>query len=573
MSNELTIKIAGEAGQGMQTIGFALCKIFKNAGFRLFANQDYMSRIRGGNNYFQMRISDKPLYALRRKSDITVALDKPSVSLHKKEVMPGGILVLDKKKFNISEEDVTFFDVPLYDMAREIGGDEIFVNSLSCGVLAGITGIAFDYADEVLKVIFADKKEDIIKRNRDAARAGYAYAINNCKRDLYKIKPGTLGETLLMNGNEAIALGAIAAGCKFYSAYPMTPSTSIMNVIAHYAEAFHIVVEQAEDEIAAINMIIGASFAGVRSMTGTSGGGFALMEEGISLAGMTETPIVVVDSQRPAPATGFPTRTEQGDLDFVLHAGHGEFARAVFTPGTVEEAFYLTIKAFDIAEKFQIPVLIMTDQHLADSCRNIDPFDPASIQVKRHIISKEESRGVKNYKRYQFTETGISPRAAPSWIEDVIYADSDEHTEEGHITESAGIRTMMVEKRFYKKMAGLSKEVEKPRAFNVNNADIILIGFGSTYGVLKEAIDSAGGSNIGFIHLPQVWPFPSDEMQELLKAAKTIIVVENNAGAQLAKLLRRETGIKANKSILKYDGRPFDLDFLMQRIEQEKQYA
>ena len=569
MKNELTIKIAGEAGQGMQTIGAALCRIFKKAGYGIFANQDYMSRIRGGNNFFQLRISDKPLYALRQKSDITVALDKKSAVSYRADLNKGGILVLDKTKFNISDKDDILFDVPLYALAASVGGSDIFVNTVSCGVIAGMTGVQFEHLEATIKAIFADKGDELINKNILAAKAGYDFAKDNFKEDKFEINPGVARQALLMNGNDAIALGAIKAGCKFYSAYPMTPSTSIMNTIAHYAKNFHIVVEQAEDEIAAINMIIGASFAGVRSMAATSGGGFALMVEGLSLAAMTETPIVVVDAQRPAPATGFPTRTEQADLDFLLHAGHGEFARVIYAPGTAEEAFYLTIKAFNIAEKYQVPVLIMTDQHLADSQRDIDPFDADKVKAQRYIISKEESKNVRGYKRYQFTESGISERAVPSWIEDVIYADSDEHNEEGHITEDADMRIKMVEKRFYKKTAGLDRELEKPVMYNTAAAHTVLLGFGSTYGVIKEACEALGG-DFGFVHLPQVWPFPALTVSLLLKDKKNIFTVENNAGGQLARLLMRETGIEVSSSILRYDGRPFNVDYLIERIKELK---
>jgi 2-oxoglutarate/2-oxoacid ferredoxin oxidoreductase subunit alpha len=571
MANELTIKITGEAGQGMQTIGTALCQIFKSAGFHIFANQDYMSRIRGGNNFFQLRISDKPLYTHRQKSDITVALDKESVAIHLSDVSTGGILILDRKKFKITEENPIFFDVPFYDMATRIGNNEIFVNSVSCGVITGITGLEFLCVEQIMQSVFADKSEEVIQKNKEATQAGYDFVKNNFKRDTFKIKAGAIkgGDMFIMNGNDAIALGAIKAGCKFYSAYPMSPSTSIMNVIAHYAKDFNIIVEQAEDEIAAINMIIGASFTGVRSMTATSGGGFALMVEGLSLAAMTETPVVVAIAQRPAPATGFPTRTAQADLDFVLHAGHGEFARAIYSPGTIDEAFYCTIKAFNIAEKYQIPVFIMTDQHLADSSRNIEPFDLNKVEVRRYIISKADSKNVKYYKRYQFTESGVSPRAIPSWIEDVIYADSDEHTEEGHITEDAEIGRKMVEKRFYKKFLDLSKEVEKPTAYKVEGADIVLLGFGSTYGVMREVSDTVNDRKTGFIHLSQVWPFPVSEMIGLSKDVKKVLTIENNAGGQLARLLKRETGLQVAGSILRYDGRPFNLDYLIERIRKE----
>ncbi|MDD2752662.1 MAG: 2-oxoacid:acceptor oxidoreductase subunit alpha [Candidatus Omnitrophica bacterium] len=567
MEREVTIKISGEAGQGMQTIGMALCKLFKDTGFSIFANQDYMSRVRGGNNFFQLRISQQPLFALRQNSDILVALDKQSVALQKKNLNSSSIIILDKQKFAITEEEKNFFDVPLYDLALKTAGSDIFVNSVACGLLTSMTGLDFTHLEKVLRAVFSNKGQEIIDKNIKSAQAGFDFAKNNFSSDKFNLPQPQPKEKLLLNGNEAIALGAIAAGCKFYCAYPMTPSTSIMNTMADYAKKFNILLEQAEDEIAAINMIIGASFTGARAMAGTSGGGFCLMTEGLSLAGMTETPIVVVDAQRPAPATGFPTRTEQADLGFLLHAGHGEFAKVIFTPGSIEEAFYLTTKAFDLAEKYQVPVLIMTDQHLADSYREISAAELKRVKVKRYIISKEDSKKITEYKRYKLTASGVSPLAVPSWIEGFIYADSDEHTQEGHITEDAQLRVKMVEKRFYKKMLGLEREIEMPKYFNLAGADIRLVGFGSTFGVLKEAALAFKDKKIGFIHLPQVWPFPVAAMEKLLKGSKKIFTVENNAGGQLAKLLRQETGIEVDKSILKFDGRPFNLDYLIAQLK------
>lgn len=537
LRKEITIKISGEAGKGAQTIGDALCRALKRQGLNIFADQDYMSRIRGGNNFYRIRVSAEPVYSPREKEDLSIDLDKPGISA-------GG----------------SGLDIPL--------GDK-FVNSSALGAVAGMTGISFDSVEKELRSAFSKKGEDVVGQNVAAAKAGYEAASAPAIKGSLAVTAGGAPSPLIMDGNSAIALGAIRSGCRFYSAYPMTPSTTIMDTIAHYADRFGIIVEQAEDEIAAINMAIGASFAGVRSMTSTSGGGFALMVEGVSLAGMTETPVVVVDAQRPAPATGFPTRTEQADLDFVLHAGHGEFARAVFTPGTIEEAFYLTIKAFNLAEKYQIPVFILTDQHLADSTRNIEAFDLNAEKVSRAVISKEESRGVKGYKRYALNDSGVSPRAVPSWIDDVIYADSDEHTEEGHITEDAAVRVSMVEKRFHKKMAGLSGETVAPKTTgDLAGADIILAGFGSTYGVIKEACGRITGKKAAQIHLSQVWPFPTEALSALLKGPGKLITVENNAAGQLARLIRRETGIKADGSILKYDGRPFDLDHLVRKIEE-----
>jgi len=564
MFSELTIKITGEAGQGMQTVGLNLCRLFKRIGFYVFANQDYMSRVRGGNNFFQLRIANKPLYALRKNSDIIVALDEPSVGIHKPTLDSNGIIIIDRKKNNITEEN-QFVDIPMDEIAKNLG-NEIFVNSVAYGAIGSIVGAEIDSMIEIIQKNFSAKNADVIAKNIEAVKAGYMFAKDNIKEERFKIKQNENKKTMLLNGNEAIALAAVRSGCKFYSAYPMTPSTSIMNEMAAYSGQFNLIVEQAEDEIAAVNMAIGASFAGARSMTATSGGGFCLMVEGVSLSAMTETPIVIVDAQRPAPATGFPTRTEQADLLFVLQAGHGEFAKAIFSPGTAEEAFYVTMRAFNLAEKYQIPVFIMTDQHLADSYRNIDMFNQDTVKVERSIIPKELSKKISGYKRYEFNENGISPRAVPSWIDDVIYADSDEHNEEGHITEDASIRIKMVEKRMHKKMQGLIGEAIKPNTFNIEKAQIVLLGFGSTYGVLRE-ICEVYPDKFGFMHFPQVWPLPADSVVKLLKEKNNVFTVENNATAQLAKLIRLQTGIHIEKSILKFDGRPFDLDYLREALD------
>lgn len=564
MRNELTIRVSGEAGQGMQAVSSVLAKAFRKAGLHVFLNHDFMSRVRGGNNFSQIRISNVSVRAPRGNCDIIIALDNASAGLHASQLTSRGTMVMDSMRFAGLTCDAKSFDVPIYDMAKRIGGSDLFVNTACSGVIAGMTRMDFNCLEQALKETFAAKSADIVKKNIDIAREGYVFSSANFKEDTYALRALPVRESLLMDGHQALALAAVRAGCKFYSGYPMSPSTSVMENIARYAKEFNIVVEQAEDEIAAINMTIGASCVGVRSMTATSGGGFALMTEGLSLAGMFEAPIVVVDAQRPGPATGFPTRTEQADLDFLIHAGHGEFARVVFAPGTIEQAFYLTVKAFNLAEKYQVPALIMTDQYLADSSYDFAPFDMDRAVVARSIVSREGSKNITGYQRYQLTKNGISPLAIPSWIEPVVYADSDEHTEAGHITEDAAMRVSMVEKRFYKKMKQLSREIERPSAYRVRDARIVLVGFGSTYNVMREACDTFK-ERIGFLHLSQVWPFPSSQVQRLLRGKK-IYTVENNAAGQLAKLMRRETGIEPAGTILKFDGRPFDVDFLSDKI-------
>ena len=567
MRKELTIRVTGEAGQGLKTIGTLLCKIFKRAGWNLFANQDYMSRIRGGNNFFQIRVSIDPVYCARQKCDLIIALTKDSIDIHRKFLENNGKMVVDQQKFGF-ENNEQFIDVPFYSMAQEIGGSDIYMNSIACGVASALAGVDFSRVKQELEKTFGKKGGDVIEKNIRTASLGYE-TVGQIGDRSFTLEEGDEKGEILLNGHDALGISAVISGCKFYSAYPMTPSTNILNVIVRYADRFNIVVEQAEDEIAAANMVIGASFAGVRSMAGTSGGGFALMTEAVSLAGMTEVPVVFVVAQRPGPATGFPTRTEQSDINFVIHAGHGEFARAVFTPGTIEEAFYLTNKAFQAAEKYQIPVFIVTDQHLADSYRNVDVFDIKKINTERFIISREDSAGITDYKRYALTPSGISPRAIPSWINDVIYADSDEHTEYGHITEDADIRVQMVNKRFLKKMQGLRQEIEPPVTYKTDQAEIILIGFGSTFGVVKEVCESDTKSRLGFVHLPQIWPFPAEVFKELDTKRMKLLTVESNAGAKLAGLIRMETGITVTGSILRYDGRPFDRDYLLSKLTEE----
>ncbi|OIO39383.1 MAG: hypothetical protein AUJ75_01275, partial [Candidatus Omnitrophica bacterium CG1_02_49_10] len=382
-----------------------------------------------------------------------------------------------------------------------------------------------------------------------------------------KIIPKDGSGRILINGNEAIALGALAAGCKFYSAYPMTPSTSIMLTVTKFADDFGVVVEQTEDEIAAINMAIGAAYTGVRAMTATSGGGLALMVEGISLAGMTETPVVIADAQRPAPATGLPTRTEQGDLEFVLYSGHGEFPRIVFAPGSPKEAFDITIKAFDLAEKYQIPVFILTDQYLADSLNDMDESNIREPKINRYLISDAELKKSKEYKRYLLTADGISPRAIPGQAGVTVIADSDEHTEDGHLTEDLDIRVKMVDKRL-KKMDGIRREAIAPTISGDRGGDTAVLCWGSTRGPAKEAVDilNRGGKKIKLIHLSQIWPFSADALKKELGGIKSIWMIEGNATGQLANLIKRECGIDINNRVLRYDGMPFSPEYIAERI-------
>ncbi len=568
---DYTIKITGEAGQGIQTIGDTLAIVFARSGYHVFTHQDYESRIRGGHNFFQVRVSDTPVAASRKGIDILIALDKEGILLHEKEISANGRIIYDSETMKQKHDKPVFLDIPLVNLALTHGGNKIMANTTAIGAVLGMLGAEPDMLLGILKDTFKKKGEEIIRANINAALAGHDYAVKQCVRCSFAV-PSLSQPKIMMAGNDAIGFGAVASGCKFYAAYPMTPSTGIMLYIASKAKQYGIIVEQAEDEIAAINMSLGASFAGVRSMTGTSGGGFALMTEGLSLAAMTETPIVIAIAQRPGPATGLPTRTEQGDLQFALYASHGEFPRVILAPGTPEQAFYLTNKAFDLAEKYQIPVIILTDQYLADSQWTFDSIDLARLKHNDYRLRGEEFKNLAEYRRHAFTDSGVSPLGVPGDARHVVVTDSDEHDEEGHIIEDSATRNSMMDKRLFRKLPFIRNEINPPFYYGSKNPETVIVGWGSTYGVMKEAVDvlsSGEHPKIGMLHFSEIYPFPETEKLNYLKlldGAKITICIENNAASQFARLFKAETGYSFSRFITKYDGRPFILEELTGEI-------
>ena len=487
---DYTIKIGGEAGQGIQTIGDSLARVFARAGYHVFIHQDYESRIRGGHNFFQIRVSDRPVCSSRDRIDIVIALDRPSIANEQEQAHRRGHESFTIRSTLKEKHDEAPFPRCALCRSGDEGRRERDHGEHRCHrrgaghARDGPCACSFTVIGELL----AKKGTKTVEENQRAAERGRDFAVANCKGCAFKT-PAPGRANLLIDGITAIGLGALLSGCRFYSAYPMTPSTGILTFMASKSEEYGVVVEQAEDEIAAINMAIGASFAGVRSMTGTAGGGFALMVEGVSLAAMTETPVVIVVGQRPAPATGLPTRTEQGDLLFVLHAGHGEFPRLLFAPGSPEQALYLTNKAFDLAYKYQIPAFILSDQYLADSQWTYDGFDLGKIVYKDYRLRDPEPQAGKDYKRYSYTDSGISPFAVPGRSTGLVVGDSDEHDEEGHLTEDAAIRNKMVEKRLSRKLVQLRAEIAPPLLYGSGEPETVIVGWGSTYGVLREATD------------------------------------------------------------------------------------
>jgi len=547
-------------------VGFLLAKAFARAGYHIFADQDYESRIRGGHNFFRVRVKDSQVHAIAEPLDVLIALNQESIDLHRKELAEGGVVIFDSEKTKGLENKGSLFGMPLDKLAEEKAGNKLMSNTVALGVALDLVGFEEEILDQVLRDHFGSG--DVAASNIKAARAGYEYAQSNFRGDLgRRFSPTDNSKRMLLNGNEAIALGAIAAGCKFMAAYPMTPVTTIMEYLASKAKDVDIVVVQPEDEIAAINMVVGAAFTGVRAMTATSGSGFCLMVEGLGLAGITETPIVVVEGQRPGPAVGLPTRTEQGDLLFMLHAHHGEFPRAVLAPSSVEDAFWLTVKAFNMAEKYQLPVILMTDHYLASSYATVDRFDLSQVTTERGLLY---TGGDGEYKRHKVTESGISPRAFPGHEGVLVATDADEHDEFGHLIEDAEMRAKQVQKRL-RKLFGLRQEISPPRLVGPKKAETMLIGWGSTYGALHEAMYMLHkeGKDVNLMHFSELWPFPAEAVVDALDKARFSYVVENNATGQLARLIRAETGREVSGRILKFDGRPFTPAYIVEQVKKE----
>jgi 2-oxoglutarate ferredoxin oxidoreductase subunit alpha len=568
LSFEFTIKVGGEAGQGIQTIGAVLARAFQRGGLNVFGVQHYYSRVRGGHNYFQVRVSDTPILAMREGVNMLIALDRTSIDKHLTE-LEDGVVVVDRDVVKINEKDPSIFHVPILKIAEEKGGGKLYSNTVATGAALGLLCYDFNHLKEVLLKTFSKKGDDVINKNIATAKEGYDFAQSNYPDKCHYVLRSRekSNKRMLITGNEAVGLGALASGLKFLSAYPMTPSTGVMNYIAAYAEGFKVVVEQAEDEISALNMALGASFMGARSMTTTSGGGFSLMVEALGLAGMTETPVVIFLSQRPGPATGLPTMTEQGDLEFVLHAAQGEFPRCVLAPKTPDDAFYLTSKAFNIADKYQIPVFILSDQYLADTIFTCNRFDMSRIKIEKHLLSDSEVKG-KEYKRYILTSNGISPRALPGQNGALVIADSDEHDEEGHIDESIDNRVKMNDKRL-KKLELLRKEISAPEVYGGEDVGLTLIGWGSTFGPLSETVDmlNTKESKANLIHFSEIYPLPLKTVRSILENTAKTICVENNATGQFARILKVETDFKVSDEILKYDGRPFTPEAIIRELK------
>jgi 2-oxoglutarate ferredoxin oxidoreductase subunit alpha len=566
MVMDFNIMVGGEAGQGVQSVGAILAKTLARGGLSIFADQDYESRIRGGHNFFRVRAKATEVQALSPELDVLITLNKETIDLHEKEIKAGGVVIYDAGETKFTSDKKNFLNVPLLKLALEKTNNKLMANTVATGAALGLVGFDFALLSAVLSQEFTHHGEQTVRDNITAARAGYDFALEHGKK-LSLPEARTQNGKLLLTGNEALCLGAMAAGCKFVAGYPMTPSSSILEYLADKGRQYGVVMMHVEDEIAAMNMAVGAGYTGVRAMVATSGGGFALMVEGLALAGMTETPVVVVLGQRPGPATGLPTRTEQAELFFALHAGHGEFPRAVLAPSDARDAFNATVKAFKLAEKYQTPAIILTDHHVATSYYTVDRFDLAQVNIDRGSLVSSDAT---DYKRHLLTESGISPRALPGQGKALVVTDSDEHDEAGHMIEDAATRNSQVEKRL-RKLNGMKNEITAPELNETDGANLTLIGWGSTYGAIREAaaLLEEDGAPVNTMHFRQLWPFPAETVISALNKTKKNIVVEGNATSQLAALIRRETGRAVDGAILKYDGRPFFPREIVDRLHKE----
>ena len=530
---EFNLKIAGEAGHGLLTIELGLSKILARLGYHFFATKNYMSRIRGGHNFHMIRISDQAVHALGGNTwEMILAFDEESDRRHRATLRDGGIMIDQKEIQRINET--------LKDKYTESFAANVALMGCALAVIGG--------DPEAIQALISDEPRMAM------ILEGYRYAEAKNLAGKYPIKP-TSEKFLRFDGNQALGLGAILGGCQFMAAYPMTPATSIMNYFANAAKDLPIHFEQAEDEIAAVNMALGASYAGLRAMTASSGGGFDLMTEGLSLAGMTETPLVLIVSQRPGPSTGLPTRTEQGDLNLLVHAGHGEFPRMIFAPGTIMEAIVIARDAFDLADTLQCPILILTDQYLADSIQILEEDVPLSVTQRTGQAYDE------TYRRYTLTEDGLSPLTYPGLGQALVQVDSDEHSEDGHITEDLDLRVRMVDKRMKKTkhMAPLSR---KPTFCGEAKADWMILSWGSNRQIVEEAVGklNTAGVPLAALHFGQVYPLFSEMIAEWNLGARKLVCLENNATGQFAGLLKRELGLEIKENLLKYNGECFTVD-------------
>ncbi|MCX8084822.1 MAG: 2-oxoacid:acceptor oxidoreductase subunit alpha [Calditerrivibrio sp.] len=552
----LKIKLGGPAGLGIMTSGLILSKLFKRLGYHVHGYPEYPSLIRGGYNSYLVVIDEQYVNAPYNSFDILIALT--DVAIQREQITEKMYVILDKENTkNIAELKCRFVDIPFKKILQEFNFNEIAKNSIAMGALLKLLKLDFSLLEVLFKEVYPSEK--LFEINRSAALAGFNFTEEGV--DFKSVKADQ--NRIVLTGNEAICLGAIAAGMNFFATYPMTPASSILHFLAEQERRYNYITKHTEDEISAINMAIGASFAGARAMVATSGGGFSLMVEGLGLAAIAETPIVVVESQRPGPATGMPTWTEQADLRFVLHASQDEFVRVVFTPGDVGELFDFTFEAFNIAERYQIPVIVMSDKFLSESHFTHKIFDLNHLVIDRGLIFEGDPEHPMEFlPRYKEVKDGVGLRSFPGTAAGLYKAPGNEHDEFGFVTDDAKNRVIQQNRRF-KKLEPLKNEIPHPMLYGDERAEKTVLCWGSIKMQMMEIIKYT--KKVNFIHFRAIHPLDWDNVRAMLEG-RNLVVVENNKTAQLRGIIAENTGIIVDDAILKYDGRPFFVEELYEKL-------
>lgn len=564
MLHQLSWKVGGQQGEGIESTGEIFSMAMNRLGYFLYGYRHFSSRIKGGHTNNKITVRPTEVRAIADDLDILVAFDQETIDVNYKELTAGSIILADAKFDPKNPEDsvAPLYAVPFTEIAAELG-TSLMKNMVAIGATAALLNLDESVFQSVVNEIFGRKGEEVVAKNIEAIERG-RQAISEQIGDRvgsWQIAPADGKRRMFMIGNDAAALGALAAGSRFMAAYPITPASEIMEYMIKKLPLVGGAVIQTEDEIAAATMAIGANYGGVRAFTASAGPGLSLMMEAIGLSGMTEQPLVIFDTQRGGPSTGLPTKQEQSDLMAMLYGTHGEIPKVVIAPSTMEEAFYDTIQAFNIAEELQIPVIVMTDLQLALGKQSVDAFDYSKIEIRRgKIVEAVEDEETKDYfKRYENTEDGVSPRVLPGTKGGIHHVTGVEHDETGKPSEATGNRRTQMDKRMRKLQ---QVRFENPVYVNAphEEADVLLVGFNSTRGALEEVQEklNSEGVKVNHAHIKLIHPFPSEEMSAQMDKAKKVIVVENNATGQLANIMKMNIGGHAKtKSILKYDGTPF----------------
>ena len=544
---EVSLVLGGEAGQGLQTIGTVLARTAQAAGQHVLVTHEFMSRIRGGSNSTAVRIGASPVRAATNRIDVCVLLDADALPRLRGRLGEHTLLVCDPALFT---EAAGLVPLALGALSEQVGGG-LYTGSVVCGFLVRLLGWPLAPLATALERVFSESQS--LAKNLAAARLGWEAGAEHHGR--LELATGTpRPDSLLLDGSQCVALGALAGGCTFVSSYPMSPATGVLIHLARQAGEHGVVVEQAEDEISAVNMALGAWYAGGRALVTTSGGGFDLMAEGLSLCGIIESPLVIHLAQRPGPGTGLPTRSEQGDLEIARYSGHGEFPRAILAPGSAEEAFACTAHAFHMADAAQSPVFVLTDQHLLDGVQDLAPLPLPEAPPESRIKATAA-----DYQRYAPGPDGVSPRGIPGWGQGFVRVDSDEHDADGRITEDFTVRTTMVDKRLAK-LRLLSEDLALvPRLHGPAEFRRLIVGWGSTGPAVIEALERLRPEDTSYLHCVQLYPM-SPALLAYLERAERIIVIEGNATGQFARLLRAECGCAIAAEWHKYNGLAFSAD-------------